>query len=436
MRRFPSLSALIMVSVLVMAGVAGLSEPAGAQERPPDKEKPAPKAAGGGKLTPSQIKWIDERLLPAYAMGQAPSVVLLIRETLPKTSAALREAIDRELAERKSPPLERLLTDARLSVLRSGAANVVPPPSAQEKPLLTQELRRQVDELLADARSQPIFADPLPHPKTLREARDVLWSAHILNNTLRNAAYLATQAEALTAAAPAVRPKLDRKGTAPQAASATPFAEARETVVRMYRELDERAFEMRLRRIAIALQTLETSADIGERFLAAYAISVDGEQLQMQLKAPRSQPYERPALNAPELPARVKSQIERSQMLAGDLILKARQLFAGLHWWRRGRYGRGPEHFGLVKFAAALNNPAVNIALVMPLEAPTPADPAMTDGPASPDYDRRHHAWWSWENAKFESQVVDSKSSNVRELSDVKFRTLGHFDGFVGDRFY
>ena len=67
----------------------------------------------------------------------------------------------------------------------------------------------------------------------------------------------------------------------------------------------------------------------------------------------------------------------------------------GLQWWLRGRYGRGPEGFGLLKSELALASPQAQMMLYMPPETPRPNDSSTTD--PVPQYDRRHHYIWMFE---------------------------------------
>lgn len=420
-----------MLVVLIL--LAGWQVVEGAQD---DEQKPATKsrakAAAPAKLTPNQQEWLKERVLPALSVGNSLGVVTLIRDMLPKLSPSTRQVMNDWLAEQKAPSLERMLADARLALLRQGDKKA-PPPSTHELPLLIEQYDRQINELLEEAKSKPIFDEQLPAPNTMVAFRDLLWSAHVLNNTLRNAAFLATQSEAIVKSAPGSRSKRSTDVEQPDAAEK--FQDARQRAGAMYRDLVERAFELRVRRIEFALQLLETSPDLKERFLAAAAIGTDGEQVKQFLAQPNRPEFQRERLQQAGLETDVTSQLNRAHNLAGDLIIKARQLFAGLHWWRRGRYGRGPEFFGMVKSSAAQTNPVANIALVMPLVAPQPTDPMQTGGIGTPDLDRRHHYWWSWENASFETMKTKS-SIETHTSRTYDTRKLSHFDGLINNRFY
>ena len=123
----------------------------------------------------------------------------------------------------------------------------------------------------------------------------------------------------------------------------------------------------------------------------------------------------RPRLSEPGYAEALTSDVERGKKLAGDMVKKSQLLFAGMHWWRRGRYGRGPELNGLLKSKAAQTDLAAQIPLIMPKEAPVPIDPAQNPLNQVPDYDRRHHYTWAWQTRQF--SVIGTGSSGSSSTS-------------------
>jgi hypothetical protein len=92
-----------------------------------------------------------------------------------------------------------------------------------------------------------------------------------------------------------------------------------------------------------------------------------------------------------EYQAEVLAQSEQANKLAGDLVTKSTQLFRGLHWWLRGRYGQGTEVGGLAKSKAALKDAQLLVWLNMPARPPVPNDPTDKSTPNVPRFERRHH---------------------------------------------
>ncbi|MCA9206279.1 MAG: hypothetical protein KDA59_24670, partial [Planctomycetales bacterium] len=89
----------------------------------------------------------------------------------------------------------------------------------------------------------------------------------------------------------------------------------------------------------------------------------------------------------------------------------------GLQWWLRGRYGRGPDGYGLLKSELALISPAAQMGIYLPNETPTPTDPANPSKTAVPEVDRRHHYIWGMEYRRVqqvssESMTATGKSTN------------------------
>ena len=93
---------------------------------------------------------------------------------------------------------------------------------------------------------------------------------------------------------------------------------------------------------------------------------------------------------------RLQALVQLARESAGDLVTKSRLLYRGLHWWLRGRYGLGPDGFGLLKSVEALSSPLAQFPLYMPAGMPTPSDPTET-GYSVPRFDRRHHYIWMYE---------------------------------------
>ena len=419
---------------LLAVAAASLSA-AFAQESPPAKSaQPAAKAAPSpARLTPKQLAFVKNELLPAWRAGDPLHLLRLVGEQVARQSEQQNAALDRALAEEKAPSLGRMLTDARMNLVRLDAGSQAPEATLAEIVLMVGELERQIQEKIATAKKVELFADPLPSPATLTEFRDQLWKAHVQNNELINAAFLALQGRALLNSPLIAKVKNPTPGQ--EAAFAIDFVKYQGEAQELQRDLNERAIELRVNRIAFALKLLEGKNDLKERFLAAYAVGVDGEILIQGLKNDKVR-FRRENLSSPTLADELRASVDRGKTLAGDLIKKSELLFAGLHWWRRGRYGRGSELHGLLKPEAALKNPAAQIGLLMPRTSPEPTDPAKGGRP-SPDFDRRHHWTWAWEDRQFETVGTGSHTSEpVTKLVSTETQRMRHWDGIVDDRFY
>lgn len=396
------------------------------------KSGAAEKAAPEVKLNARQTAYLKNELLPAYQAGDPAALIRVIGEQIFRQSDQQTAALNQALAADKLPSLGRMLTDARMSLARLNAGSSAPAATMPEIVLMVVEIDRQVQEKVAAAKKLELFADPLPKPASLTEYRDHLWNAHVQNNELINAAFLATQGRALLQS-PLIA-KVKNPTPAQQAAFAIDFGKHHTEIVQLHRDLNERGVEFRIQRVEFALNVLEDARDIKQRMLAAYAAGVDGELLYQIVHNYRGQ-IGREKLRSPTLATELRGNVDHCKELAGDLIKKSELLYAGLHWWRRGRYGRGPEGNGLLKSEEALADPAAQIALFMPQVTPAPTDPAKGI-PFSPDYDRRHHWTWAWQDRQFETVGSGGSSSSKTSLVNAQNKSLGHFDGHVEGRFY
>ena len=397
----------------------------------PAKAKAKSRSRTSGKLTPKQITFVRNELAPVAASGNPLQVLELIGPQLAKLSPAHVEGMNELLAEQGLPSLGRLAADARLDLSRGGMAKSAPELSLQESVLILAAVKQQIDELLEKIRKAEVMQDPLPKPDSLLAYRDVLFDVHVQKNELTNADELVKFASATLKSLDSDKTRTATKEQ--QEVLATNFGDTAAAVTTLGRDMEERALEMRLDRLDLAVSTLERDLGLKEKFFAAYAIAIDGELLLEGFKAGGS--FSREALNKPDLVEELTQKIEKGKQLAGTLIDKSKSLFIGLHWWRRGRYGRGPEGYGLLKSAASTRSFAASVPLFMPRTAPVPTNPIRGRQPAdpqqasqkkqpsgqqqSPDFDRRHHYTWAWQDRQFKLGLSSQSSTSTDVLSHV-----------------
>jgi len=295
-------------------------------------------------------------------------------------------AADALLAERSVPPLKQILAAGRLMIFQFGSEQAILPPQGKELLLTLEGLGDLISATQAEAQSHPLMSDYAPRPQRLDEFERVFWQFHVLHNRL-----LVTQQTGEFGAL-LVRAGADARN---QARAIAAFADLMEKTNDLDRKLHERRLEARIQRLRLACELLETTTSLEERFLAAYAVDFDGEILQTQFLAiqDHGRRFKEPALQSRELPGRIERDLEQGRKLAGDLLDKSRLLFEGVHWWFRGRYGRGTNDDGLMKSWEAIESPEARMALFMPMKIPQPTDPLQEHAPV-PAVNRRHYSLW------------------------------------------
>lgn len=381
-------------------------------------------ACGGALAAEPEAKLVNKKLqesvheevLPAFRQGNAVALLQALSPLAAKLDTEHLAAVDKLLAENSAPPVDQLLTDARLNLVQQNLAAKLPEPSQRELLLVLGVIKQRLEEALDLRDSHPAMANSLPRPRDLTAYRDLLWTIHVYQNRLVSAGYLAQYAAALKESA--ARTNQKSLSEAQRELVATDFKSIFEELSVTRRELEERELELRIARLDMAVDVLAESKDGKERFFAAFAVDFDG-QLLAEIFSPDRKDDEdrflRAGLNNERLAGYVRGQTARGQELAGKLLVKSRLLFNGLRWWTRGRYGRGPEAGGLLKSPAALRSLEAQVALYMPQRTPRPTDP-LQPGARVPDYDRRHHYLWAWEDRQLQLRQAGRSQANSSQL--------------------
>jgi hypothetical protein len=373
--------------------------------------------AGGGDapLSPALARQV-EPIVAAYYEGDSVGV----REVLVPIVTRWRDeqiaAVDAALADRDIPSIRELLLAARMSLMRQNLTSALPEPGVRERLLTLEALREEWQGILQSKNEHPLLAGAVPEPQNLEEYEERAWDIHVLQNLLltaeRSTQYARELADGLSPSARRRLKPADRE-TVEAAASSRPIVE----VDRAQRKLEEVEMVLRLERLDYGLQVLADPKLRKERMMAAYSTVVDGRILSEFFK--KIQDEQRPLvheeLKGPDLPREVAEKIERARELAGPLAERAQELFDGLHWWLRGRYGSGPELGGLAKSAASLENPNSLVWIYMPKSRPMPRSPAF-DEPGVPRCERRHHDTWAWEDRRVQHSVIRRRSRKNEKL--------------------
>lgn len=295
------------------------------------------------------------------------------------------EAADALLKERNVPPLRQILAAGRLMVFQFGSDFSILPPQGRELLLTLEGLGDQIRATQDEVQAHPLLRDFAPRPQKLDEFERTFWQYHVLHNRLLLVRQIGEFGAML------VRAGAD---SGSQARAVAAFAALMEKTSELEQKLHERRLAARIQRVRLSLELLKTSEALDERFQAAYSVDFDGDILLSQFVEPRGRGmrFQEPSLQPHELPEKVVREIEQGRKLAGDLLEKSRLLFEGVHWWFRGRYGRGTNDGGLMKSIEAMESPDARMALFMPMKMPRPTDPL--EESAVPAVDRRHYSLW------------------------------------------
>lgn len=379
-------------------------------------------------------RFAERSIAQAYLTGQWSHLLSTTRTWLARRSLDDVLQMEQFLKDTKGIPFSAMVWRSRMRLTQSGAKP--PPPTVMEAFLIAKELAKSLDEEIDKLRQLDIMAEPIEDPRDSLAYRDLVWEHHVHSNEVNNLKGFALQGKEMLRHTTAARARKHDLAALDELAKYD-FENYAEQLTNLKEELDERVLEVRVRRVQHAVDVLDDeTSNMTERFFAAYVIGVDSESLVKAIEDGVS--FERPILSDPNLVEDLNDALKRGEEAAGDLIEKSRQLFAGLHWWRRGRYGMGTEAFGLLKSKAAMSDPLLRNALIMPRVTPVPTDPKNETQYSVPNYQRRHLFIWTYEDRAFTSDTSSSQAVTSRQYTNATYSPLTnkHFDGYVNDEFW
>lgn len=365
-------------------------------------------------LTKAQLKVLQEELLPAHSSGDMTGVIKAANSLSAKLDPAHRVAADKALADEGLAPLSDLITDTRLRLVEQGRSKAVPQVQPREALLLLTTLKERIDKLLADGNAHPCFAKK--EPVTLDEYEQLFWKMHVFSNQF-------TSAESFYVLALEIKPLAEKykskdKNDPALAIQKTEWEQVKADMARLRERFALRDRDLRVARLTLADKVLTDSKDVKQRLLAAVVVDMDGEILPPLLAKDSTFPADQAE--------KVGKTIEHARQTAGrELLQKSRWLFAGLHWWMRGRYGVGTAGNGLLKDQGALQSPDVMFGLFMPINPPVPNAPGSAQ--PVPLVDRRHHYLWQFETQKVVSSGSQSSNTQSHFTGTNSVTTMTHF---------
>jgi len=302
------------------------------------------------------------------------------------------EAVDSWLKQKRIPGVGSLLTENRLNLIFKGAGRDLPNPSNRELLLLIpamEELTKRIYEKSSEHRALDRNA---AQPSTFDEFEELLWGIHVFHNELNTAGLTSRYANQLSGLTKRInREILNEKQLA---IIDTDFGVFSRQLAGIRTDLLKREAEIRLLRYKFSEDYLKPSAKFMDQILAIQAIQTDSRLLADYLKrGPSPDPKKSSAELSSELQKRTKQYVAQNSKLAAQSLA----LYHGLHYWMRGRYGLGDTAMGLLKSPQAMKTKQGRFALYMPKKPPKATDP-LKERLAKPDYERRHHYHWCFED--------------------------------------
>ncbi len=337
---------------------------------------------------------LDQRLIPAYRTGNLDVVVFSGAMIVNQVGGTVNAEIDEYLAGQGIEALGVVLARSRFNLL---VQNKVVRPAATKKELLVTvpHFKSEVEKVISGELRPVIMnadGDAAVEPTKLGEFESALWDLHVYKNDLAN---LGRTAEMAGRTIQLVLQNARLSATERKTLSFD-FQAVRQSVGVEIEKRLRLDLSLRERRIELALGILEDSISFKERLQAAFALDQD-------VKVMRAFVEQQGKGNFAGVPTPKLRELEGAVAIVQgthqELFRSANQLYTGLHWWLRGRYGKGIAANGLLKGEHVKKIPALGFALSMPRDRVQANDPFVVKNElASPYVGRRHEYIWSWEN--------------------------------------
>ena len=337
---------------------------------------------------------LDQRLIPAYRTGNLEIVVFSAAMIVNQVGGTVNAEIDEYLAGEGIEALGVVLASSRFSLL---VQNKVVKPAATKKELLitVPHFQAEVEKVISgELRPAIMKADDgaVAIPTEFVEFERALWDLHVYKNDLIN---LGRTAEMAGRTVQIVLQNA-RLSAVERMTLSFDFQAVRQIIEAEAEKRLTREMSLRERRIELALGILGDSKSLKARLQAAFAMDQDVKIIRAFVEQQRKG-------NFAGVPVPKLGELEGSVAIARgthrELFRSADQLYTGLHWWLRGRYGKGIAANGLLKGEHVKKVPASGFALRMPRDRAKASDPfAVENELASPYVGRRHEYIWSWEN--------------------------------------
>ena len=379
----------------------------------------AQKPAANRKL----MKMLEEDVIPAYNAGDSSALLDVLVAIVTRVESTRLKMLDELLEKRQLPSLAEMLVESRIALAQQDEMLKSRKPHWREIVVALPAVVKRVQEIQQVAQAHPAMSGQRLEPKNFMSYQELFWELHVLEQRLANAVRLLGYAADLKKFGEGV----NRNQLSDREKRILDWDDSMvtEELHAVMTDLHERSLELRLQRFDFAFDTIQDASEFKNRFLAVYFIDQDGELLGKAFNDNLPPKFKREILNESGLARSIRAKVVKVRHEAGRLVEQARALHQGLHWWMRGRYGRGPDGGGLLKSTEAIRTPAGLFGLLMPVETPKVTDPEMTSMSSIPEFRRRHHYHWMFETRRIQTVGLGRKVEKTRvvnaEQTEIKY---------------
>ena len=352
---------------------------------------------------------LEQRLIPANRTGDLRQVIASGSAIVNQVGDPVITEIDAFLASEDLPRLYVLLAESRFTLMMAQQQNIRQP-TPKEMIFIAPHFQQRVDAIIQGSLRPPIMQQGAQSPTTLAEYKTALWDLHVYRNELANVERInlifGRTIQSII--------EQEKQPPAQKNLISLDFEAAHQRILRENKIRFETELHLRESRIHLASSIIGTENSLQRKLAVAFAMDQDIKLIEEYGKRQLAGEHHNVVL--PEL-APLKQTFTESQQTDPLLFKKAEHLYTGIHWWMRGRYGKGIAANGLLKGAHVKEKPQLGFAIQMPRETPVAQNPFATTGQdAAPYVARRHDHIWSWENGG-----ISYEKSSVSVVAQSKY---------------
>lgn len=353
-------------------------------------------------LTRSIKQQLTEQIVPAIESQNQVELINLLSPII-KSSPQQLEAIEDFCKTKRLPSVRTAFIDALLDQIQQGNNVQAAIANVDAVHYVGGELVDKIEGVVAKTKLHTVMKDPLQVSGDFTESEELFWDVHVLHNDLANSQRLVKFGTAITSAF-SKKLQLSDEGRD----FVAKFETAKNKLTILASTVKERTAELRIHRFNWAKTELDNKPDFKSRFIAAMCLKVDAEHVVDFLK--NNKPT-RSLLAEFQLIDKINTTLSEADKKHDELMKKAVLLRTGLHYWVRGRYGVGPQVYGMLKHPAAMKSQQVMQALYMPRERPLPISAYHNKKSSSIGFERRHLFTWAAECRPFVGREEKAASS-------------------------
>ena len=358
-----------------------------------------------------KVLQVVEKIIPTIRQRSENEFLELSMPLIKSSKPEQLEVIDQMCLDRGVDTVSEWFTELVVDKALQGIDPVRATKSRQMARVVLFGVANDLEEFEQSLAGHVVMQSPQEVPADFQASEKLFWDIHVLHNEFSNHSKKLQFANALLKRhSKALKRQDDSKALFQR------FAEIESRLEEKYKDIDERAAELRLQRFKVAHQTLtdDENEDNFELMLtSAMALEQDGRVLATFFKDNDS--ISRESLLADNLSDEISSMLKSGREAGGEVTKKANLFRNGLHYWVRGRYGAGPSTGGLVKAPNATDSISSMELLSMPKLRDKPISSYHSEEETSPGYDRRHHYTWAAERRS--ARVVKGRELSSNSIS-------------------